>query len=64
MQCNTKKCRMFRSFLPSTFHYSNPFQVRDLKAMGFGEGDRVFSPDKLPIADALLPSIQVCVRTC
>jgi hypothetical protein len=38
-----------------------PAQVRDLKAMGFGETDRVFSPDKLPLADALLPSIQVRV---
>ncbi|GLI66327.1 hypothetical protein VaNZ11_010106 [Volvox africanus] len=32
--------------------------VRDLRAMGFKEDDRVFSPDKLPLTDPLLPSIQ------
>ncbi|KAG2498621.1 hypothetical protein HYH03_003368 [Edaphochlamys debaryana] len=32
--------------------------VRDLRAMGFKEEDRVFSPDKLPLTDPMFPSIQ------
>ncbi len=36
--------------------------VRDLRAMGFREEDRVFSPDKVPLQDPLLPSIQVRAR--
>lgn len=33
--------------------------ARDLRAMGFNETDRVFSPEKLPAADGLFPSIAV-----
>ncbi|KAG2446925.1 hypothetical protein HYH02_008080 [Chlamydomonas schloesseri] len=32
--------------------------ARDLRAMGFQESDRVFTPDRLPLTDPLLPSIQ------
>jgi len=31
--------------------------VRDLQSMGFSAADRVFSPEKLPATEALLPSI-------
>lgn len=33
--------------------------ARDLRAMGFNEADRVFSPEKLPAPDGLFPSITV-----
>ena len=31
--------------------------VRDMQSMGFGAADRVFSPEKLPATEGLLPSI-------